>query len=348
MNNPLKYSNCWEDAFLLGKALRINGSSNILSVASAGDNSFYLLHAAPASLVCIDLNEVQLHVTQLKETAIRRLPREDYLAFVGFTESRNRWSVFELLSPELPAEATAFFRKNPDLIHKGIVHQGKFEGYFRLFARYILPLIHSKRRIEGLMQPKSAAEQQQYYTQKWNTWRWRALFRIFFSRAFMGKFGREPEKMKHVEGSVGELIFQMAERHLQSTACQHNYILRYTLTGSFGQEYPPYVLPDYYHAIQKWLQTNRIQYHLATFEEAIAQYPQSNRFNLSNIFEYMDIPAFEHNIQRLDAYAPIGSVVAYWNLMVPRIIRHESWTEASVPNTPDLGFFYQKFNVFEK
>ncbi|MGV2481690.1 UNVERIFIED_CONTAM: DUF3419 family protein, partial [Salmonella enterica subsp. enterica serovar Weltevreden] len=38
--NLIRYANCWEDADILSEALDIPTGKRILSIASAGDNSF--------------------------------------------------------------------------------------------------------------------------------------------------------------------------------------------------------------------------------------------------------------------------------------------------------------------
>ncbi|MCZ8286509.1 MAG: DUF3419 family protein, partial [Bacteroidia bacterium] len=48
--NLIRYANCWEDAGILSEALDIPKGGKILSIASAGDNSFSLLLKEPALL----------------------------------------------------------------------------------------------------------------------------------------------------------------------------------------------------------------------------------------------------------------------------------------------------------
>lgn len=347
MNNPIKYSNCWEDAFLLGKALDIHAESKIMSVASGGDNSLYLARFHPEKILCIDLNEVQLFITQLKESAIRLFDRSTFLEFSGFVPCKNRLRYYEMIKSDLPKEAQEYFDTHSVLIEKGIIHQGKFEKYFRLFSGKILPLIHSRKRINQLFEEKPDEAQKLFYQKKWNTMRWRWLFKVFFSKRVMGKLGREPEKMNYVEGSVSEKIFAQTSAHLSSVHCQSNYILEYALTGKFQKNLPAYVLEDAFAAVKKWLQNHRIQYEYLPLGEALKKHTDYDRFNLSNIFEYMDADTFKYNIEMLTKYSAPQSIAAYWNLMVPRKIEYKTWRQKAVKH-PDSGFFYQQFYTFKK
>ena len=345
MNNPLKYSNCWEDANLLAKALQVNSQSHILSIASAGDNSLYLLKDNPASLTCVDLNEIQLFTSELKAKAIQYLDYSTFLGFLGFIETTNRLTIFEQITPHLSASCSTFFKNNHGLITSGIIHQGKFEKYFQKFAHWALPLIHNKKRISELFLKKSAQEQKEFYDKIWNNYRWKFLFKLFFSKWVMGKFGREPEKLKHVEENVGDYIFRKAQDHLSTVHCQHNYILHYALTGHFGKELPPFATEAVFNLIKIWLQSHEITYKLGTLEECVQEKkaPLYNRFNLSNIFEYMPVSLFEENMKALYKASETGSRLAYWNLMVVRQLSNSSQFETNYLEEIDKGFFYRKF-----
>src|SRR3954462_7900498 len=129
----VRYANVWEDAEVLRSALAPGPGRRMLSIASAGDNAFALL-AAGAEVVAADLSSAQLSLVELKRAAIRRLGREEVLAFLGISPSaEDRRSIYERLERDLPASAREFFRERLDQIAEGIVHHGKFEGYFRLF-----------------------------------------------------------------------------------------------------------------------------------------------------------------------------------------------------------------------
>lgn len=345
MNNPLKYSNCWEDADLLAHALKVDPTSHILSIASAGDNSLYLLKDNPASLTCVDLNEIQLYTTELKAAAIQHLDYAAFLEFLGFKKANNRLEIFNQIKVHLSDPSLAFFSSNSELIELGIIHQGKFEQYFQKFAHMVLPLIHNKKEISELFREKSAHEQKEYYDKVWNNLRWRFLFKLFFSKWVMGKFGREPEKLQHVEERVSAYIYEKAQNHLSSIHCQHNYILHYTLLGHFGDELPPFAKVAHFNKIKHWLQNNSIIYKLNTLEDCLkdTSAPKYNSFNLSNIFEYMPAEVFEANMQSIYKASEKGSRLAYWNLMVVRQLQKSTQFEVMPPTEEDKGFFYRAF-----
>jgi S-adenosylmethionine-diacylglycerol 3-amino-3-carboxypropyl transferase len=346
----IRYANVWEDAALLLRGLDARHGARHLSIASAGDNALMLLTTDPEIVVAVDINAPQLHLCELKCAAMRALGHADFLAFVGFQPSESRRAVFEKIAPDLSEPARAFWVQHLVLIEKGVIFSGKFERYFQLFARWVLPLIHSQKTVFQLLAPKSAAEQHDFYHSKWNTWRWRLLFKIFFSKWVMGRAGRDPAFLAQVKIPVGEFIFQKAERHLCSTAAQHNHILRFNLTGHFGDTLPDYAQPENFEKIKARL--DRLHLHLGMAESAVERFGRFDCFNLSNIFEYMDEAVFRVVGAQLLAGANPGARFAYWNLMVPRNLVNlfpdrlshdaeacQKWT------TEDRGFFYNQFVV---
>ncbi|SEJ58183.1 S-adenosylmethionine-diacylglycerol 3-amino-3-carboxypropyl transferase [Dyadobacter sp. SG02] len=346
----IRYANCWEDAGILLAGLAPAPGSKILSIGSAGDNSFAFLTTDPGLVVAVDINPTQLFLIELKKVCIQNLEWEEALAFLGFSHSDSRLQCFHTLKNQLGSATRAYWESNLTLIANGVIHQGKFEKYFQLFSGKILPWIHSRRVVNALFESKTAAEQAHFYQNKWNTWRWRLLFRIFFSKYVMGKYGRDPEFQKQVQGSVSEFIFGKAAAQLASVAAQDNYILRYTLTGSFDGLLPHYLQKAHYPIVRAHL--DRLHLKEGYAQTAIAQYGPFHSLNLSDIFEYMDADLFRETARTLVAGTENGGRLAYWNLMVPRRIsqvlpenaeylRAESERLTAI----DKGFFYNGFIV---
>ncbi len=346
----IRYANCWEDADILLEGLSPIKGSKILSIGSAGDNSFSLLVANPEMVIAVDINKIQLYLIELKKICIKRLVHEEALNFLGFKPSSNRTNVFNKLKNELSNEAKKYWEANINCIESGIIYAGKFERYFILFSHKILPCIHSNKTVQELFKIKPEKEQEVFYNKKWNTWRWKTLFKIFFSRYIMGKFGRDPAFLKEVEISVGDNIYNKAGRHLQSAEAQHNFILHFNLTRNFGNLYPHYMRKENYDIIQSNI--NNLQLHEGYAEDAITSFGKFNYMNLSNIFEYMNEHVFETTSHALINGMTKEGKLAYWNLMVrrrisailPGKVNYEE--DVSIKLTEkDKGFFYNQFII---
>ena len=349
--NMIRYANCWEDADLLLKGLDAKEGACHLSIGSAGDNSFSLLTTNPSLVVAVDISPVQIYLIALKKAAIRKMSREVYLHFAGFTykgEDTNRWNQYCEIRKDLSPDARNYWNQNRVIICEGIIYSGKFERYFQLFAKRILPLIHSSKRIECLLKPKSEKEQEKFYQQHWNNRRWKWLFRLFFSRKLMGWLGRDPAFLNQVQIPVADFIFKKAAQHLISKEAQKNYMLDFALTGQFQKNLPHYVRSGNYEMIQKNL--DQLVCRIGPAESVITEFGKFDYFNLSNIFEYLDSEHFEKLSHQLTDGANPDAKIAYWNLMVERkvsTICKQLKTEDQLDQiqSADKGFFYQRFLI---
>ncbi len=344
----LRYANCWEDADVLLQALEVQKGDRVLSIASAGDNSLSMLCSDPQLVVAVDINPAQLHLVHLKIASFKALNYEEMLAFLGFKKSSRRLEIFQKLKVELPLECARYWEDRQESLQAGIIYQGKFERYFKIFRTKILPFIHSKAKIQTLFKTKSAQEQQEFCERTWFKWSWVFLFKLFFSRPVMGALGRDPKFLNEVEVRVSEFILSKAKRHLSSVHCQTNYFLQFILLGHFQSQVPHYARPENFELIKSRL--DRLQVFQGLAEDAFQKYPDFNKFNLSNIFEYMNPGLFREVSESMVEHCQPPARFAYWNLMVPRKMHEVHQNLEADPDygkglAEDCGFFYLDFNL---
>lgn len=351
--NRIRYANCWEDSRLLVKALRPGPGTRILSIASAGDNSLHLLSHG-AEVIAADLNLTQLACVELRVAAVRRMSDPDALAFLGFNPMDNRLAAYAGLREVLSAASRSFWDANPGLIAGGVIHGGKFEHYFRLFRRRVLPLVHGRSVVEALQQPRDKAAREHFYEHCWNNRRWRWLFKLFFSRSVMGRMGRDPEFFRYVEGSVAARIMMRARYALTQLETHNNPYLKYVLTGGFNAAMPDWTHPGVLAGIRR--HAGRLTLFHGGIEAAAARYGAAgfDGYNLSDIFEYMDAGSSALLYGRLLEHARDGARLAYWNMLVPRGCPPRHADRATPLNdlagrlfARDRAFFYSAFHVDE-
>jgi S-adenosylmethionine-diacylglycerol 3-amino-3-carboxypropyl transferase len=350
----IRYANCWEDAEILLEALQPGPGKRFLSIASAGDNSLALL-ASGAEVVAADLNPSQLACVELRREAIRRLDLSTCLQLLGIEPCMDRMDIFASLRGGMSAPARRFWDENRGLIDSGSIHAGKFERYFHLFRRRIVPLIHSRKRVAALLTEKTREERLAFYNGRWANWRWHLLFKIFFSRFVMGRMGRDPEFFRYVDVPVSESILRRAKYALTELETHTNPYLRYILTGNFASQALPYYLqPDIFAGIKQNI--DGLTLYQGPIEEALtASDKPFSGFNLSDIFEYVDKSMSESIYQMLLEHAESGARFAYWNMLVPRScpeplkeqVRHLSALSDEL-FARDKAFFYSRFIVEEK
>lgn len=352
-HNYIRYANCWEDADILLDGLNPEPGAKILSIGSAGDNSFAFLANNPGIVVAVDINPVQLKLIELKKAAFITFDYNNFSEFLGFKESKNRKELFKSLTPNLKKSDIDFWNEHFHFIEEGLIYSGKFERYFNAFAYKVLPLIHTKKRINTLFKKKTESKQKYYFNQKWNNLRWRLLFKIFFSKFVLSRFGRSKGFVKEVDINVGDFIFKKASKHLSSTYCQNNYFLKYILTGKFEKNLPFYARKENYEKIKSNIHKFEIVEGL--LENTFNKDTSFTHLNLSDIFEYMNPQIFKEISENIVNNTKPGTKIAYWNLMVPRILSDENnkafkYDEelSKKLSEEDKGFFYNKFIIDER
>ena len=343
--NFIRYANVWEDADILCAALAPTASQGrILSIASSGDNALALLTLDPREILAVDFSAPQLACLELRIAAFRELDHAEVCAFLGVLPSQDRVEVYQArLRRHLRQNAAAFWDADLSCIRRGIIHAGKFERYLRLFGKWVLPLVHSKAVRDELLQAKTQGQRALFYEETWDTWRWRLLFKVFFSRFVMGHAGRDPSFFKHVEGSVADEILARSKRALTDAAAHENPFLHYIMKGNFSPAHlPTYLRPEHFSQIRARLDR------ICLLQGSVADAPGSfDAFNLSDIFEYMDAEVFAACYQKLLAKANAKARMAYWNMLALRSFPKHALAIADALHKQDKAWFYRKFIVEE-
>jgi S-adenosylmethionine-diacylglycerol 3-amino-3-carboxypropyl transferase len=350
----IRYAQCWEDADVLLEAAGLTGTSRCLSIASAGDNTLALLSAEPGEVVALDINPAQLACLALRVAAYRTLSHAELLEFVGSRPCRDRKSLYRRCRKSLSGKDREFWDGRPADIERGIGVIGRFEAYFEMFRRRLLPVIHRRATISELTRPKARERRERFYTDTWNNWRWRILFQVFFSRLFMGRVGRDPELFRYVEGSVAGRILERTKHALTVLDPALNPYLCWILHGDHRYALPCALRAENFDPIRDNL--NRLHWHCASLEDYLAAEPAQrfDFFNLSDIFEYASEPEYTRLLQHLLAAANPGARLVYWNMLVPRS-RPRSMGNRLAPLTSlasrlhaaDKAFFYSRLVIEE-
>jgi S-adenosylmethionine-diacylglycerol 3-amino-3-carboxypropyl transferase len=350
----IRYAQCWEDADVLLDALDIKPGDSCLSIASAGDNALAMLTRRPSRVVAVDLSPAQLACLELRVAAYRKLQQPELLELIGSMPSIRRAGLYGVCRPLLTPASREFWDAHPRDVECGIGSAGKFERYFTLFRTCILPLVHRRNVVDGLLKAGSAAEREAFYRDRWNTWRWRLLFRVFFSRIVLGRLGRDPSFFRYVQGSVADRILSRTSYAMTALNPAENPYMQWILTGRHTTALPFALRPENFEPIRDNL--DRLEWRCQSIEDSLdGEPPRSiDRYNLSDIFEYMSAENYERLLTKLVDRGRRGGRLAYWNMLVPRS-RPQALADRLQPlpelaghlHACDKAFFYSGFIVEE-
>lgn len=351
--DSIRYAQLWEDADVLLHGLGPQKGATLVSICSAGDNALAMLTLDPARVVAIDLSRAQIACLNIRIAAYRELDHSEFLELVGARPSIVRMQLLDRVIKHLGGEDQAFWSdKRLDIEKFGLGGVGKFENYFRIFRRWLLPLAQSRATIDDVFVSKSKLARRAFFDTRWNNWRWRLLLKFFFSNFVMGRLGRDPAFFAHVEGSLAEHVGRRIQHAAVDLDASENPYLHWILKGTHSAALPLAWREEHYETIRGRL--DRIDIRCGALEAFVATGEKADGFNLSDIFEYMDQQTFAKVYGSIVAAANSSARLVYWNMMVPRrvppTLTHLVQTMTVLEDegkAQDKAFFYSDFVVEE-
>ena len=349
----IRYAQAWEDADILAAALRVKPSDTVVSIASAGDNALALLAEGAERVIAVDLSPAQLACVRLRVAMYQTHAHGEFLELMGSRPSGRRKHLLELAAAKLSDADQKFWAEREEQVRRfGVGGVGKFEKYFRTFRDWVIPFIHTREVIDLLLTPRDEAERAKFYDKRWNSWGWRQMVKLFFSRAVMGRLGRDPAFFDHVEGGPAAQVARLTRKALVDQDPSVNPYLHWILKGTHGAALPRALEAERFEVIRDRL--DRLEIRLCTVETLASEGVKADAFNLSDIFEYMSPEAHEAAYGTILAAANPGARIAYWNMMAPRRVpvslaaRVTTNTELEAKLKPlDKAFFYSDFVIEE-
>ncbi|MFB2968689.1 DUF3419 family protein [Aerosakkonema sp. BLCC-F183] len=362
--SEIRYAQCWEDADILLSALDIQADSVCLSIASGGDNTLAMLSRRPKRVIAVDLSPAQIACLELRVAAYRELTHPELLVLMGSRNeleeaedyipfstthhpqiSQLRIELYRRCRSHLSPNVGEFWDDRLSAIASGIGASGKFERYLAMFRRYILPLIHNRDDIVNLLKLDTPEQRHIFYENRWNNWRWQLLFRVFFSQFVLGRLGTDPSFLKYANISLAEHLLARTRHALITLNPAENPYLHWMIFGQHFHVLPYALRPENFDSIRTNL--DRLEWRCTAIEDFLGNGDKDviDRFNLSNIFEFMSLDNYHHLLRQIMRVGRRKGRLVYWNRLVERR-RPESMADCLRSLSSLADELYQKDKVF--
>lgn len=342
INPYIHYSNCHEDA---GMILKIaNKPKAILSIASAGDNSFACLLLNPEKVVSIDTNITQVYLAELKKTAIKYLSYDEFLIFLGI---KNGESIeqYKKIATVLKQEVKDYFERHQYLIDEiKLVNSGRFEYYFSIFSKKILPIIHNKKTINSFMSQETLEKQKEFYNKKFNNLRFKLMFKLFFSKIVMKKLGRDKDYFKYNKGSLSKKLKERFELGIYNNLNKDNPYLQYVIYNKFNT-LPLYLRKENFEIIKENI--DRLEIKNISLIDELNEGNIYDLMNLSDVFEYLSNDLMEIYEDKINDCLKSKGRIVFWNMQNKREFKRK-FKRLNVSLKDDLAFYYRDLLAYEK
>lgn len=362
--HAIVYSNVWEDPELNRRSLMIKPEDSVLSITSGGCNSLNLLVEGPQKVVSIDGNPTQNYLLEYKIAAVKSFDYDEFIEALG-VEFYNRPSKFspdyrlelyDKLRHLLSSEAKNFWDENRDIIRSGIVMCGKVEKFFKLYRKILMFLYGSKySTIEKIFFCPDIAIQRKMYDSI-NFGRWHFINWLFLNRTILSAV-KGAHSFRHVdEKEFDKNLNRKVDRAMRNLDNRTNYFFSLILLGKFLSPkcLPPYLLKENFDKLKNNI--DRIEVFQGISTDVLKKFgPESfNKFNMSNIFEWMEDDIFNNVMREFISLAKPNSRLCYrYTLAKPRNL--DEANSKILISEPDLAaelyaidrsFMYESFHVY--
>lgn len=288
----LVYTQIWEDPRVDAEALRLDDTSRILTISSAGCNVLNYLTHEPQRVLAVDLNSAHMALTRLKIAALRHLPSHDaFFRFFGVGAGAANVEAYRRhLQPSLDDATRQFWETRPWAgLQRPRIHafEEGFYGHgvlarFQGFARWVSRIVQG-RTPEELLAATSRAEQRAFFED---------CVAPFFDHPVVRRLARQPATLysfgiplsqyRSLSAAAESSIIDLYRDRLERLVCGFPLSDNYFAWQAFGRRYdtedrkavPPYLKGQHYGRLQYLL--DRVDTRLAALTETLRRQPDDN------------------------------------------------------------------------
>ncbi len=364
IKNSIVYSNVWEDPELNRRALMIKAEDSVLSITSGGCNSLNLLLENPQKVVSIDANPAQNHLLEYKIAAVKSFNYDEFLESLGveFYNKPSKFSpdyrldLYDRLRSELSADAKNFWDDNREIIKSGLIMCGKVEKFFKIY-RKLLMLLYGRKYcdIEKIFFCPDTGIQRKFYDNI-NFGRWHFLNWIFLNRTILSLV-KGAHSFKYVdEKEFDKNLNKKVDYAMRNIDNRTNYFFSLILLGSFLSLkcLPPYLLKENFERLKNNIDKIEVFHGIST--DVLDKFgPESfDKFNLSNIFEWMEDGVFNNVMREFIKLSKPGARICYRYTLAKsrnldernsKILKAEPEFAAGL-HAIDRSFMYESFHIY--
>jgi S-adenosylmethionine-diacylglycerol 3-amino-3-carboxypropyl transferase len=346
------YNQIWEDPRIDARALQLDASSRVVTIASGGCNVLNYLTHDPASVVALDLNAAHMALTRLKLAALEHLPSHDafYDFFGRADQAANLDRYRTILRPHLDSATRRYWeRRVPPLgrqrirmFETGLYDRGRLSVFLRLVHGIARHLGH---RPEALLAATTQDEQAQFFDEVVAPFfRSRLVQWLAGQPMTVFSLGIPPQQHRAMAAHARDDIIELYLGRLRKLVCGFPIHDNYFAWQAFGQRYdharrralPAYLRGRHYDRLRARL--HRIDTQITSYEQFLATQPD----NAHNAFVLLDA----------QDWMPAAKIAALWQQMArvgrpgTRVIFRTAGTaspvEAALPDALRRRFTYHR------
>jgi S-adenosylmethionine-diacylglycerol 3-amino-3-carboxypropyl transferase len=370
----LVYPQIWEDPEQDMKALNIQPTDHIVTIASGGCNIMSYLTAQPASITAVDLSPAHIALNRLKYTAARHLPDyESFYQFFGNASTKGNAALFDhYIAPHIDEQSLAYWNKRTGLRKRRI---SMFEnGFYRYGALgKFIGTAHFASRLLGVdykefLSCETQDAQKAFFDEKMrpalNAW----LIRfITTNRASLFGLGIPPQQYEALAGAANGDIHAVLVERTRKLMCDFPLSENYFAWQAFNRAYkqngtgplPPYLQKNNYETVRD--HAHKAKIHNRNLTDLLEETPADtkNCFILLDAQDWMTDQQLNDMWVQIDRTAQKGARVIYRTAGVDDILQdrvdgrilgnwHYDQLRSQALNMEDRSAIYGGFHIYTR
>ncbi len=323
----LHFTETWEDPRTDARALQVEPEHTVLAITAGGCTPLSLLTAQPTRLISVDYNPAQSQLLALKMAAIRRLPQSVVEPFLRL--GRGARDVYPLLREDLDPSSRTFWDERTSALASGIAPSGLATQIFYRIGAFLGHAFKKPIR-EGFFAIDNLEAQAAYYRRYFHYPILRAL------TSLIGPLLSRPAAMRRLlpadyfpfatVPNIPAFLWRRIEHVMTRVPATDNYFMSRILLGHDLKTpggTPPYLERAGFPAMRRCL--DRVEIITAPIEQALADLDDHSidRFQLSNVFEWMPETRLPNVFGEISRAARPGARIFFRNLFTARSIPDE-------------------------
>jgi len=238
----LVYPQIWEDPVVDLKALKLQPTDHLITIASGGCNALSYLTASPKKITAVDLNHAHVALVNLKMEGIRRLEYKEFYKFFGEAKSINNPRLYrEVLAQHLNPATRDYWEggmkgfERIRMFEKGFYKYGllgKLIGFIHISAK-----LYRVKLDELLKQPTVEAQAQWFDENVAKIFDSRLVKKIMGSPLALYNLGIPPSQHASLCEDRPETMAQVLKERARKLATIDNINNNYFAWQAYGRSY---------------------------------------------------------------------------------------------------------------
>lgn len=284
----LSYSFGNEDWVTEQDALQLKAEDRVIAVTASGDRPLNLLVSDCKEIISVDANPFQTALFDLKRAAMQRLSYEDYLAFLGINECKNRLKTLSKLESLMDENSARCWRSHKNKISRGVIYEGVMEKLCKKVA-FFAGLYHGSN-IQHLFTFKDLSQQTAFVEGPFKFKSWKKMFELAGHPFFLRIVLNDPGMYKELDSAISppEYLYGRMEKSLKKFLASENIIASLVLQGKVEERgFSPYLTKEGFETIRK--RADKIIPKTANIISYLEEAPENHfdAFSMSDIASYM-------------------------------------------------------------